>query len=546
MIKCGLYARVSTDMQAEVKNGSLDTQIDRLQNYVELKDSTSPEEEWKVMAIYREEGKSGKNVERPEYQRMIRDIEQGKINAVLCTKIDRISRSLIDFYDFHEFLEQHEATFISLDEQWDTSTSVGRFALKISLVTAELERERTSERTKEKMQWRAKHGLHNGGQVLGYDNDPDNKGVPKPNEEERALVLLIFRTYVKEQSFRATAQIINKKGYRTKSYVSRRDNVHLGKKFNNTHIMRILQNEFYIGKIAYNGEVYEGKQEPIVPMELWNQVQAIIKSKRAKRSKSRKQNLHTFLLQGLVTCGWCKSYMTPYYGMNHQKKPYFYYQCTCKIHRGNKECKMKPVPAQALEQVVSDRLIQLSDDQKRVQALVAEATTNNSERMKSLTQAQKNYQRLLKEIDKKLEALVESIAGRKVVIKTIIQKMNDLEEQKSQIEQEMMENESTLAELKQKAVSVAQMAQKLTTFEELFDEATPEERKDLLQMHINHLIYTPDGIQLALFDSNNEADRIKVQREDVVGCPSGIRTPIPGTKIQCLAIRRRGNTVSRS
>ena len=192
MIKCGLYARVSTDLQAEVKNGSLDTQIDLLQRYVSLKDSTSPEEEWKVVAIYREEGESGKNVDRPQYQRMVQDIEDGKINAVICTKIDRISRSLIDFYDFHEFLREHQGTFISLHENWDTSTAIGRFALTISLATAELERERTSERTREKLQWRAEKGLTNGGQILGYDVDPDEKGVPKPNEVERELVRLIF------------------------------------------------------------------------------------------------------------------------------------------------------------------------------------------------------------------------------------------------------------------------------------------------------------------------------------------------------------------
>ena len=144
----------------------------------------------------------------------------------------------------------------------------------IFLATAEyLERERTSERTKEKMLWRAEKGLHNGGQVLGYDKDPDNKGVPTPNEAERELVLLIFQTYVKEQSFRATAQVINEKGYRTKSYVSRSDKVHSGKKFNNTNIGRILQNHFYIGKIVYEDEVYEGQHEPIVPMELWHKVQ---------------------------------------------------------------------------------------------------------------------------------------------------------------------------------------------------------------------------------------------------------------------------------
>ena len=130
MIKCGMYARVSTDLQAEVKNGSLDTQIDLLQKYVAIKNSTSTEEEWKAVAIYREEGKSG---------RMVRDIEQGKINAVLCTRIDRVSRSSIDFYHFHEFLEENEATFISLNENWDTSTVMGRFALTISLAMAELD-----------------------------------------------------------------------------------------------------------------------------------------------------------------------------------------------------------------------------------------------------------------------------------------------------------------------------------------------------------------------------------------------------------------------
>ena len=107
----------------------------------------------------------------------------------------------------------------------------------------------------------------------------------------------------------------------------------------------------------------------------------------------------------------------------------------------------------------------------------------------------------------------------------------------------MMDNEATLAEVKQKAVSVAHFQQKLTTFEELFDEATPEERKDLIKMHINYLIYTPDAIQLALFDSANETDRITVQREDIVGCPPGIRTPILRSRAACLAIRPGGNNV---
>ena len=122
------------------------------------------------MAVYREEGKSGKNLDRPEFKRMVQDIERGKINAVLCTRIDRVSRSIIDFYQFHEFLKENETIFISFNENWDTSTPMGRCALTISLAMAELERERTSERSKEKLQWRAEKGLRNGGQILGYDN----------------------------------------------------------------------------------------------------------------------------------------------------------------------------------------------------------------------------------------------------------------------------------------------------------------------------------------------------------------------------------------
>ena len=104
MRKCGLYARVSTDIQALTREGSLDTQLDILQKYVDVKKSTT-EEDWIISEVYREEGRSGKNTDRPEYQKMLHDIQETNIDTVLCTKIDRISRSLMDFYEFHNLLE---------------------------------------------------------------------------------------------------------------------------------------------------------------------------------------------------------------------------------------------------------------------------------------------------------------------------------------------------------------------------------------------------------------------------------------------------------
>ena len=179
---CGLYLRVSTERQAQIKEGSLDTQLGTLKKFCEIKSSHGTEE-WEVAEVYREEGKSGKNTDRPEYQKMIQDIKQGKLNVILCTKIDRIHRSLMDFYRLHELLEKHNVAFVSLNENWDTSTPMGRFGLKLTLAVAELEREQTSQRTREKLAWRAEEGLWNGGQILGYDIDPDNKGVLKVNSD---------------------------------------------------------------------------------------------------------------------------------------------------------------------------------------------------------------------------------------------------------------------------------------------------------------------------------------------------------------------------
>ena len=212
MKRCGIYVRVSTSRQALVKEGSLETQEDRLRAYVKVRNNEN--EEWKAIDVYKE-AKSGKDADRSEYQRLIADIKNGRINTVICTKIDRISRSLLDFYKLYDIFQKHRVDFVSLEENFDTSTPAGRAMLKITLVFAELEREQTSSRTKEKMAWRAEQGLWNGGQVLGYDLESENKGILQPNKAEIELVNLIFKTYLETKSFRKTAELLNGKGYRT-------------------------------------------------------------------------------------------------------------------------------------------------------------------------------------------------------------------------------------------------------------------------------------------------------------------------------------------
>ena len=148
MKSCGLYLRVSTEDQATMKEGSLKIQRTRLESFVKSKNTSA--EKWRVSKVYCEEGVSGKNMHRPQLQALLDDLRDKKINVILCTKIDRITRSLLDFYYLCKVFKCYSADFICLDDSFDTSTAIGRMSLKMILIFAELEREQIGEMSSNK------------------------------------------------------------------------------------------------------------------------------------------------------------------------------------------------------------------------------------------------------------------------------------------------------------------------------------------------------------------------------------------------------------
>ena len=529
MRKCGVYARVSTSDQAIVKDGSLDTQLDLLQDAVKLRGRTG-DEDWRVMARYREEGQSGKNTDRPQYQRLLADVAAGKVDTVMCVKIDRITRSLPDFYRLLEALEEQGASFISLAENLDTSTATGRAVLKILLVVAELEREQTAERTSQKLAWRASKGLANGGQVLGYDVDPDNPGIPTVNEDEKQLVRLIFETYLKEKSYRRTAEIVNAKGYRSKSYVSRRGKVQAGKSFYTMAIKRIVHNPFYKGQITFKGEVLEGRHEPIVADEMWERVQLIAAGNQG--TTRRAQNLHVYQLQGLVRCGECGAAMSPYYGTGRHGKVYYYYLCSNRNRRGPDACSMANVPAEALEQVVAERLIELGKQDGTVDRLVKEAMADMEELLGNLAQRREALTTHRRRIQSQVDRLVEALADGRT--KSVAKKIVELEEQQEQLEEEQLVLDGEIEAAKEKAVSAQSLTASLTTFGDLYGGATDQERQTLMQMRVSRLVWTPQEIRLAVFPGTGPVPVSGVQRDVTVGSGGGTRTLDPRIMIPLL------------
>jgi len=342
MKKCGLYLRVSTEEQASVKEGSLKSQKIRLQALIKSKNSSK--ERWKVTRIYTEKGHSAKDMNRPQLQMLFDDVRRGNINVVLCTRIDRITRSLLDFYSLFQMFQENKTDFICLDDSFDTSTPIGRMALKMILVFAELEREQIADRTKKCLRTRALSGLWNGGHVLGYDIDRNNPGHLKVNKSEKELVNLIFKTYLRMGTFRKTGKFLNDNGFRTKSYTSHKGITYNGTEFRHRHLSQILKNKIYIGKIEIckrnkkkeqaslhpeqRYRIVVGRQDAIIENKLFTLVQEKIIRNRQKNKATFRVNKPVYLLRGLLYCGECGYPMETTWARGHGGD-YFYYRCIC-------------------------------------------------------------------------------------------------------------------------------------------------------------------------------------------------------------------------
>lgn len=499
---CGLYTRVSTERQSEIKDGSLDTQMDRLKDYMKFRVSSlgGKNEKWKIIGRFREQGRSGKNMERPELQRLISEIKSGKINAVICTKIDRISRSLIDFYKLMELFEKYHVEFISLEENFDTSMPMGKAMLKITLVFAELEREQTSKRTKDKMQWRAEQGLWNGGQVLGYEI-VDKKLVV--NKEEAKLVNLIFGKYLELGSVLKVVEYLNSHGYSTKEYISNRRNIKRGgKKFFNANVLQKLTSRTNLGQIEHNGKIYPGQHEAIVDEKLWNEANRMLALHAPKRKNPKRKTKHMFIFLGLLRCGWCDSYMTSKYSTG-KKRLHPYYQCTKNSHGGKTACNMKYVPAENFEKAVLKKLKEISQDKKLIEKIVKKANTSNNSIIGDLQREKKNHDNKLRPINNSIENILSAIC-KGVETKSVKNKLRDLELQKEEIEKDIRNIDFEINQLEQQVLNARAMHESLTRFRQIYATATPTELKELIPRFVEKVIWSPTEIKIALFDHEVE------------------------------------------
>jgi DNA invertase Pin-like site-specific DNA recombinase len=317
LLRCAVYTRKSTEDGLEQEFNSLDSQYEACAAYA----LSQRHEGWVLVKDrYDDGGFSGGNLERPSLKRLLADIEGGKVDIVLLYKIDRLTRGLADFSKIVEVLDRAEASFVSITQSFNTTTSMGRLTLNMLLSFAQFEREVTGERIRDKIAASKKKGIWMGGPVpLGYEVR-DRKLIV--NESEAEQVRHIMRRYLALRSVPALAEELNREGYRTKVQ-HRSSGPHRGGCiYRRGTLYHLLANRIYRGLIVHQGKAYPGEHEPIVYEQLWEEVQELLTANASGTARRLKQK-HPSLLAGKVIDGEGRE-MTPSHATKSRRR-YRYY-----------------------------------------------------------------------------------------------------------------------------------------------------------------------------------------------------------------------------
>ena len=293
-LRCAVYTRKSTDEGLDQEFNSLDAQWEACSTYVK----SQVGEGWSLNnKRYDDGGISGGTLERPALQNLLEDIRLGRVDVVVVYKVDRLTRSLADFAKLVDLFDEHQVSFVSVTQAFNTASSMGRLTLNVLLSFAQFEREVTAERIRDKIAASKKKGMWMGGSVpLGYDVQ-DKKLII--NQAEANTIRTIFDLYRRHRNVRVVQVETGMLGIRTKARGPGDGGRNKAKPFQRGHIYHLLSNSLYLGKVQYQNEIYEGENEAIIDQDVWDEVQAILASN-CREGKIRRRSKHPSLLAGLL------------------------------------------------------------------------------------------------------------------------------------------------------------------------------------------------------------------------------------------------------
>jgi site-specific DNA recombinase len=344
--RCAIYTRKSTDEGLEQAFNSLDAQREACAAFI----LSQKHEGWTVSpTLYDDGGFSGGSLERPALKRLLADIEAGQVDVIIVYKVDRLTRALSDFAKLVEVFDRRGVSFVSITQQFNTTTSMGRLTLNVLLSFAQFEREVIGERVRDKIAASKKKGMWMGGvPPLGYDVK-DRKLVV--NHDEARTVVGIYRRYLGLKSVHALMDELARTGIKSKRRIRPDGTIYGGQQLSRGALYLLLQNRIYRGEITHKGNSYPGEHKAIVDRPLWDQVQAVLAKNRIERATGVRTK-HPSLLTGLLFDDKGNR-LTPTYAVKKGTR-YRYYVSTATL-TGNGPGGIR-IPAGNLESLVIDKL----------------------------------------------------------------------------------------------------------------------------------------------------------------------------------------------
>jgi site-specific DNA recombinase len=462
-MRCAIYTRKSTDENLDSDFNSLDAQRESAEAYV----ASMRGEGWTALPDRYDDGNfSGGTMDRPALRRLLADVAAGHVNCIVVYKIDRLSRSLLDFAKIIDLLERHGVALVAVTQRLDSSTSIGRLTLNMLLSFAQFERELVSERTRDKIRAAKRRGKWCGGTPLyGYDIVEKRLVV---NETEARRAREAFRIYLDTGSLIATAQEMNQRGWTTKETMSK-TGPRGAKPWNKGVLHGLLTNPTLVGRVVTDGKAYPGEHEAIIDEATWEAVQDRLAANAVAGSSGERRH-SCALLAGILKCDLCGSSMTP----THCKKGprrYHFYACSKRQKGGKRACRAPYVSAPKIEAEYVRRIAAMATDPRVVAAVVEATRAGLAERKKTLADELRSLSRAIKDAERDRAAMDDPAAVARMDVR-IAEHRTRLEA----IQAERVAVDGVTVESDQIAALLAE------SFEDLWAQMTSRERRKVVEL----------------------------------------------------------------
>lgn len=499
--------------------------------------------------IFEDEGFSGGNLERPQFQQMMKEAKKKKISAIVCYRLDRISRNIGDFANLIGELNHLEISFISIKEQFDTSSPMGRAMMYIASVFSQLERETIAERIRDNMHELSKSGRWLGGNTpTGYQServtsitiDGKQKKAYKLKRipQEAKLIKRIYEKFLETGSLTQTETYLIQNGYKTKQ----------GRLFSRFAIKAILSNPVYMiadqeayqylkekkvelfadpadfkgthGIIAYNrtlqkqGKAHEmkemeewivaiGKHEGLIPGAEWVSVQHQLERNKSKNYRRPRSNVA--LLSGILVCGNCNHYMRPKLSgrYNARGEQIYSYLCSMKEKSRMKCCAIKNADGNLLDRLVIEELKKVSEDKREFTRQLEEGRKQLKEEKQDYEQDVSRLEEELSQTEKEIEGLVTSIrvAGGTAAYDYIVRQIDELHKKKEQIQSQIEVCKETAMGKELTVLEFDLLKETLSNFEKTVDFMDVEQKRAAIRILVKQVVWDGDTVHLYLYGS---------------------------------------------